>query len=152
MKFEYEQMPALRPISIPTKGRGMWYGLWIWLTKVRHWEVAEDWHFKIDGVEYVIEKGFQFDGASIPRYFWNWLSPTGILLVPGLVHDWAYKYASLKTCDCEADDHVCDQKEADELFRDIAVEVNGFKYINNIAYYALRLGGFIAWNGHRKND
>jgi hypothetical protein len=38
------------------------------------------------------------------------------------------------------------------MFRDIAIEVNGFKIINYIAYYALRLGGWWAWRGHRKND
>ena len=40
----------------------------------------------------------------------------------------------------------------DELFRDICIEVNGFKLLNYLAYWALRIGGFVAWNGHRKND
>jgi hypothetical protein len=38
----------------------------------------------------------------------------------------------------------------DIIFRDINIDVNGFKVINYIAYYALRLGGFFAWKGHRK--
>ena len=150
MYFHYDQMPALRPISIPTRGKSTLHGLWIWVSKVRYWEVAEDWHFNMDGVDYVIEKGFQFDGASIPRYFWNWLSPTGILLVPGLVHDWAYKYASLKKTDGET--VPMSQKEADILFRDIAIDVNGFKYINFTAYFMLFAFGWFAWNGHRKKD
>ena len=43
------------------------------------------------------------------------------------------------------------RSEADQIFRDINIEVNGFRFINYLAYYALVLGGFAAWNGHRKN-
>ena len=42
------------------------------------------------------------------------------------------------------------QKESDVIFRDINIENNGFKFMNYLAYWALRLGGFVAWNGHRK--
>jgi hypothetical protein len=38
----------------------------------------------------------------------------------------------------------------DITFRDINIDVNGFRTINVIAYWALRLGGFLAWKGHRK--
>jgi hypothetical protein len=38
----------------------------------------------------------------------------------------------------------------DQTFRDINIEVNGFRVVNYLAYYALRLGGFFAWKGHRK--
>ena len=44
------------------------------------------------------------------------------------------------------------QKEADQIFRDINIEINGFHFLNYLAYWALRIGGFVAWNGHRKND
>ena len=37
-----------------------------------------------------------------------------------------------------------------ETFRDINIAVNGFYVLNYLAYYGLRLGGFIAWKGHRK--
>ena len=42
------------------------------------------------------------------------------------------------------------QKKADEIFRDINIEVNGFHLLNKLAYWALRIGGFVAWNKHRK--
>ena len=42
------------------------------------------------------------------------------------------------------------QKWMDETFRDINIEVNGFYFLNYLAYWALRLGGFVAWNKHRK--
>ena len=44
------------------------------------------------------------------------------------------------------------QKKADEIFRDINIIVNGFYTMNRLAYWSLRLGGFVAWNGHRKRN
>ena len=44
------------------------------------------------------------------------------------------------------------QKRADQIFRDINIEINGFFLMNYLAYWSLRLGGFMAWNKHRKVD
>ena len=44
------------------------------------------------------------------------------------------------------------KKRADEIFRDINIGVNGFYLMNYLAYWSLRIGGFVAWNGHRKRD
>jgi len=147
--FEYTEMPHMKPIAIPTKGKGFWGAIWMWLMGSRHWEIAKDFVYKIDGVEYVIPKGFQFDGASIPKFLHTWLSPTGVLLMGGLVHDYAYKYETLKKKG-KGTMGVLTQKDADVIFRDINIEINGFHFLNYLAYWALRIGGFVAWNGHRK--
>jgi hypothetical protein len=147
--FEYEEMPHMKPIAIPTAGKGFWSAIWMWLMGSRHWEIAKDWHYKLDGVEYVIPKGFQFDGASIPKFLHTWLSPVGVLLMGGLVHDYAYKYETLKKKG-KGTMGILTQKDADVIFRDINIEQNGFHFLNYLAYWALRLGGFVAWNGHRK--
>ena len=147
--FEYKEMPVMRPIKIPTAGKGFWGAIWLWFMGSRHWEIAKDFHFKIDEVEYVIPKGFQFDGASIPKFLHTWLSPVGVLLMGGLVHDYAYKYQTLKRKG-KGTMGILTQKEADIIFRDINIEQNGFHLLNYLAYWALRLGGFVAWNGHRK--
>lgn len=69
----------------------------------------------------------------------------------GLVHDYIYKYATLlKDTKKRPNCGVMTQKEADLLFRDICIEVNGFKVLNYLAYWSLRLAGFVAWNGHTK--
>src|SRR5210317_1564564 len=149
--FTYTDMPKMQPIPIPTKGKGFWSAIWMWLTGTRNWVIAKDFVFKLDEVEYVIPKGFQFDGASIPKFLHTWLSPTGVLLMGGLVHDYAYKYESLKKKSKGANTKLT-QKEADVIFRDINIEINGFKFLNYLAYWALRIGGFVAWNGHRKNN
>ena len=147
--FEYKDMPQLQPIPIATKGKGFWGAIWLWITGSRKWIIAKDFVFKINGVQYVIPKGFQFDGASIPKFLHTWLSPTGVLLMGGLVHDYAYKYAGLKIKG-KKELHELDQKESDIIFRDINIENNGFKFLNYLAYWGLRIGGFVAWNGHRK--
>lgn len=149
--FKYNEMPHMKPIPIETKDKGFWKGIFMWLLGVRQWEICDDFHFSLRDEEYVIPKGFQFDGASVPKFLAMWLSPTGVLLMGGLVHDYGYKYATLKKKD-DTDIGKKDQKWMDELFRDICIEVNGFKLLNYLAYWALRIGGFVAWNGHRKND
>ena len=148
--FKYNVMPKLRPIPIPTAGKGFWGAIWMWLTGTRHWEVADDWAFRIGGEGFIIPQGFQFDGASIPKFLHTWLSPTGVLLMGGLVHDYAYKYETLLRSGQKETMGVIDQKKADEIFRDINIEQNGFHFLNNLAYWALRIGGFMAWNSHRK--
>ena len=71
-----------------------------------------------------------------------------------------YKYACLKSVNV-GDKYgrtgkeqllLVDQKKADQIFRDINIEVNGFWFMNYLAYWSLRLGGLMVWNGHRKND
>ena len=44
------------------------------------------------------------------------------------------------------------QKWMDKTFRDINIFVNGFYTMNYLSYWSLRLGGFMAWNGHRKRN
>jgi hypothetical protein len=116
---------------------------------VRQWEICDDFHFSLNGTEYVVPKGFEFDGASVPKFLAMWLSPTGVLLMGGLVHDYVYKFACLKLKDGTNTPKMT-QSEADKLFRDICIEVNGFKFLNYLAYWALAAAGFVAWNGHKK--
>ena len=68
----------------------------MWLTSTRNWEITKDWKYNINGKEYVIPAGFQFDGASIPKFLRTFFSPVGVLLMGGLVHDYMYKYTACK--------------------------------------------------------
>ena len=148
--FSYKEMPHMKPIAIPTAGKGFWGAIWLWLMGTRQWEIAKDFHYTINGEDFVIPKGFQFDGASIPKFLHTWLSPVGVLLMGGLIHDYGYKYATLLKKDKKTTIGIKDQKWMDQTFRDINIEQNGFHLLNKLAYWALRLGGFVAWNGHRK--
>jgi hypothetical protein len=63
-----------------------------------------------------------------------------------------YKYTACKPVNKKDPLLVVDQKRADQIFRDININVNGFYTMNYLAYWSLRLGGFVAWNGHRKRN
>ena len=152
IKFHYKDMPHLKPIPIKTKGKGFWKGIAMWLLSTRNWELTRDWTYNIDDIEYVIPKGFQFDGASIPKFLRSFFSPVGVLLVGGLVHDFMYKYTVCKPSNEKDPMLIVNQKMADQIFRDINIEVNGFYFMNYLAYWSLRIGGFVAWNGHRKRN
>ena len=149
--FHYEELPHLQPIKISTKGKGFWKGIIMWLLSTRNWKITKDWKYRMNGNEYIIPAGFQFDGASIPKFLRTFFSPVGVLLVGGLVHDYMYKYAALKRTG-KGGLLLVDQKKADQIFRDINIEVNGFYFMNYLSYWSLRLGGWVAWNGHRKRN
>ena len=150
--FTYKEMPHMKPVIIPTAGKGFWGAIKMWILGGRTWEIAKDWQYTLGGVNYVIPKGFVFDGASVPKFLASWLSPVGVLLVGGLVHDYAYKYTVLLKKGGKTTSDSMTQKEADVIFRDINIEQNGFQFLNYLAYWALRIGGFAAWNGHRKRN
>lgn len=152
LAFSYDELPHLQPLKIATAGKGFWKAIVMWLLSTRNWEITKDWHYKIDGKDYVIPAGFTFDGASIPKFLRTFFSPVGVLLLGGLVHDYAYKYKTLLEKDQKSTMGDLTQKRADEIFRDININVNGFFVMNYLAYYSLRLGGFVAWNGHRKRN
>ena len=150
VNFKYKSYPHMVPMRIATKGKGFWSAIFMWLFGVRHWEIGRDFEYELNGVSYVIPKGFTFDGASVPKFLATFLSPVGVLLIGGLVHDYAYKYSALKPANKKDPILVLDQKRADQIFRDINIEINGFFFLNYLAYWALRIGGFLAWNKHRK--
>ena len=151
LTFHYDELPHLQPIKISTKGKGFWKGIVMWLLSTRNWKITKDWKYRMNGNEYIIPAGFQFDGASIPKFLRTFFSPVGVLLVGGLVHDYMYKFAALKRTG-KGGLLLVDQKIADQIFRDINIEVNGFYFMNYLSYWSLRLGGWVAWNGHRKRN
>ena len=148
VNFKYKEFPHMKPISIPTKGKGFWGALLLWSFSSRNWEITKDFHYSLEGENYVIPKGFKFDGASVPKFLGQFLSPVGVLLIGGLIHDYGYKYATLMKKDKKTIGKKS-QKWMDKVFRDINIEVNGFYFLNYLAYWALRIGGFVAWNKHR---
>jgi hypothetical protein len=150
--------PILEPIPIRTKGLSLLMRIWVWLFSVRTWKLVDDWEFETKlNEEYVtifIEKNFIFDGASIPRALWWLLQPMGVLLIPGLVHDYAYRYQKVVTINKRTkkkfNRRKSDRKFWDLLFREISIQVNGCKIISYFAWVALFLFGRFAWNKNRK--
>lgn len=156
-------MPLLRPIPIPTKKVNFFVGIFNWLTYIRQWEIAGNYVMYIEYLDtyvlipgtYIDDKnnqtpGFIFDGASVPKIFTNLLSPTGILFLPGLLHDFGYKYRCLLTPSGLKIHEGESQAFFDKLFDKVSLQVNGMKVPSYTAYLALRSCGFVSWNKHRK--
>lgn len=142
-------MPVVRPVKSPKNIK--WWQVLFGYT--RKWEVVEDYTLKHPVfAEITVPSGFVFDGASIPKIFRNLLSPTGALFVPGLIHDYAYRYHSIIVL---VDDdgwiyREVTKEEADELFLDIANTINNQGVINRIAYLAVHHFGGKAWRAHER--
>jgi len=144
-----DQMPILQPIPVSKRGER------------RKWLVTEDWYCNCLGESftYIIPAGFIFDGASIPRLFWNILSPSGYLFMAGLVHDFVYKYGFLYTYTALENfdggektviKEWYTQKESDQKFEELADRICvGAHLFTRASYIALRAFGYVAWNDHR---
>ena len=151
------EMPILKPVRIRTKELDFLRARWRWATRLRWWDLVADWrHTLSDGHEIVTPKDFQFDGASIPRLFRTFLSPVGILLLPGLVHDFAYRYDYLLEQSEPGPPYTLYRKGVgraawDRLFREMSTEINGSPVFNWVIWLALRIGGWWSWGKKRKN-
>lgn len=150
-----DRMPLMRPVPMDDKDG-----------EVRKWRIEEDpFWFWIDPndpyVSYGVPKGFIFDGSSIPQIFWNVLSPTGYLFIPGLIHDFAYRYGKVITRGFSRDKkeytepytELVTKSQADDIFEHVAQTISpdndGW---TSIADFALGIGGHSTWEEHRKNN
>ena len=148
-------MPKLMPVPIPTAQYDEWLPkVLTWIFSIRTWQLTENWRYKLsDKDEIIIPKGFTFDGASIPRPLWSILSPIGLLLIPGLIHDYGYRHNMLWKIN---DDTVIPFAENsnrqfwDELFLKVSLKINGLVLINILAWLALTLGAGYTWRRRRK--
>jgi hypothetical protein len=148
-------MPNMRPVPIKTKNHPLVVRIWRWITSIRKWELAENWTHKLpDGTTILIEEGFEFDGASIPKFLWALLSPVGLLLIPGLIHDYAYRHDYLIKVDAQGNQSEYNagagRKFWDALFKEVGLDVNGLALIDTLAWLALYLFGWMAWNRRRQ--
>jgi len=89
---------------------------------------------------HVVEEGFEFDGASVPRIAWALISPLDLGTLAVLSHDWLYAFGGL------ASPHRYTRKEADILFYDLMTLTNIPTWRRASAYRAVRMfGGLTAW-------
>ena len=156
--LDTDKMPQLKPIPIPTKQqRHGFLRVLVWIFDIRKWELIEDWHYQLNGdVKIVVPQDFIFDGASIPRPLWAVLSPVGLLLIPGLLHDYAYQYDKLLQIDANGDTIPYQEGSGrdywDELFYKVSLKVNGLPILSLLAWFALFIGGWVAWNKYRRGQ
>lgn len=142
-------MPVLQPIQFD-KMTAMMETIKLY---TRKWLIYENYFLNIPGhPTIIVPRGFVFDGASIPKVFRTFLSPVGVLLIPGLIHDYGYFYNSLfcvENGNMRTYMHGAGKDAFDKLFLEIANEVNGLTKVNKTAYYAVKYFGGFAWKNHK---
>ncbi len=147
--------PAVKQILPDTRGKNFLTRIWIWLTVPVKWQTTElDYIFVESLGLWVLIPYFLFDGASVPKLLHFLVRPEGFLFIPGLYHDFAFKFAFLwvsKNKHGPYRKEKVDQKLSDQLFKNIGLQLTGM-FIVKVAWLFLRLFGFVAWNKHRKKE
>ena len=94
------------------------------------------------GYRITINKGFDFDGASIPKIFWSIIgSPfTGNYTTPATIHDGLYA------------GEVLDRKVCDDIFLDLMKQYKVNYLRRYTMYLAVRLCGCKVWKEHTKEE
>lgn len=95
-----------------------------------------------DEKDYLIEvpAGFETDFNSVPRAFWGYFPPWQFLDA-GVVHDFLYRYPGNLS-----------REECDDIHRRI-LHLKGCRWTKRqLAYLALRSGGWKPWNKYRKME
>lgn len=141
--FIMTTMPKIVPVAMTPKD------------SVRRWRLIQTWTYRFKDITISVPRGFIFDGASIPRIFRRVYAPTGYLFLAALIHDFCYQrgYYYMVTQKVNKYNYKVkvSRAEADELFAKIAtVEYPSHSIKTEVAYLALRVGGWIAWDKHRK--
>lgn len=98
-----------------------------------NWILASPFYWWIGEELHSIPQGFVFDFASIPRLFWNIISPTELGDVGPLKHDWYYKNG------------IGTRAAADKTFLQDMKEDKIPAWKRNAAYWAVRLFGGRNW-------
>ena len=150
-----EAMPPLVPVSLPVvRQPGFWRCTFAWLSTHRRWRLEQDWTYTLpDGTSIVLPAGFVTDGASAPRLLWPLIPPSGPLLVPSLVHDFAYRHGYLPSPDGNGGlrrlHEGAPRRHWDWLFHELARIEAGHNLFTLLAGPVMRLFGWHAWRRHR---
>lgn len=152
---EFVPMPRVELVPIPTLGK-KWYQRGIsWATNRRQFLIYEDyitWCRYIDA--YVkIPENFVMDFASVPKALHIFFNPSGILAIQAILHDCLYRFGNLiywregmeKWDYLYEEGKYCTRKFADVVFREHGRWSNGTTFLNDSAYYTLRLAGGLAF-------
>lgn len=111
---------------------------------MRRWVINESFTYIIgdlDGDESVIVPvGFITDFATIPRYLWSILPPTGRYGKAAVVHDYLCTYKTVKTNDGI---RKISRKEGDDIFLEAMGVSNVHPIVRYTMYAVVRIYAFI---------
>lgn len=91
------------------------------------------YRFEIDGTPgfILVPAGFVTDFASIPKFFWHWLPPTGRYGKAAVIHDFIYRTPAVNLT----------RAQADGIFRLAMQDLGVGAFTRNLMYSAVRVGG-----------
>ncbi len=142
-------MPKLLPYAIKTQQFSFVSKLWRLLVRKRQWQLIEDWHYTLPNQRVIIiPKGFVFDGSSYPAIVWLFYSPTGLLLIPVILHDFCFQYNYLWALQ---DDRVFKFKQGNGFFkwsaliRNVGIERNELLLIDYFTWLMCIVFGWVNW-------
>ena len=94
------------------------------------------------GYKITVKKGFDFDGASIPKWLWSiYGSPlNGNYVVASLIHDGLYASQKLP------------RELSDKIFLDLMKQHKVGYIKRQTMYYAVRSAGWYAWKKHEEPE
>lgn len=90
-----------------------------------------------NGKQLHVPRGFESDGASVPRFFWRVVFPPcdSKALRAAFLHDYVYRNRPQDWT----------REEADKMFRDILIRDGMAKWRAWIAYFGVRFFGGSSW-------
>lgn len=143
------EMPILQPFAIKTQRYSLITKLWQLLFRKRQWQIVEDWYYQLPNKRVIIiPKGFVFDGSSYPAIVWWFFSPTGLLLIPVILHEFCFTYNYLWM---KQNDHVFKFKKGNGFFkwsaliRNVGIERNELLLIDYIMWVICICFGWVNW-------
>ena len=142
-------MPKLQPFAIKTQKFSFYSKLWRLLFRKRQWQLVEDWSYELPNKRVIIiPKGFVFDGSSYPALVWLFFSPTGLLLIPVILHEFCFTYDYLWT---KQNDKVIKFKVGNgflkwsALIRNVGIERNELLLIDYFMWFICLSFGWVNW-------
>lgn len=106
-----------------------------------YWALVEDYHLPCAGFNLRIPAGYQFDLASVPRFFWRVIAPFELSLIAPLVHDFLYQYKGHPPEGSVDPGRTFTRKEADQLFLELMRREGVVRWRQAMAYAAVRTFG-----------
>lgn len=114
--------------------------------KIETWTLTSDFHYSIFYKKenypkyFFVPKGFESDGASVPRIFWSIYPPWGKYAEAAVLHDYHYRTISLSI----------KRKEADKIFLIGMKELEVGFFSRHIIYRAVRIFAYFTWKKYRR--
>jgi hypothetical protein len=148
------EMPKLQPYAIKTQHFSFFSKLWRLFFRKRQWQLIDDCYYTLPNKRVIIiPKGFVFDGSSYPAIVWLIFSPTGLLLIPVILHDFSFQYNYLWAVQ---DDRVFKFKQGcgflkwSALIRKVGIERNELLLIDYLTWLMCVTFGWVNWFAFQK--